>query len=64
MRKDDFTHRIYYNGPDSLQSELYPPPLPQPNTSPFRLQTGPSMRTVAEETLLKGGASGLGGGGD
>ena len=62
MRKDDFTHRIYYNGPDSLQATdlIWPlsPPLPQPNSSPFRLQTGPRMHTVAEEALLEGGEPG------
>jgi hypothetical protein len=65
MRKDDFTHRIYYNGPDSLQAtdSIWPlsPPLPQPNLSPFRLQTGPRMRTVAEEALLEGGSQEVGG---
>jgi hypothetical protein len=44
MRRDDFTHRIYYTAP-----------------FPFRLLTGPRMRTVEEEALQRGGAGGGGG---
>ena len=42
------------------QSDRYPP-LPQPNLSPFRLQTGPRMRTVAKGALLVGGSQEVGG---
>ncbi len=45
MRRDDFTHRIYYTAP-----------------FPFRLLTGPRMRTVEEEALQRGGAGGGEGG--
>jgi hypothetical protein len=69
MKKDDFTHRIYYNAPfplkldtsELLRADLQSLPSPS-HFVPFRLRIGPRMRTSAQQKGWSGRVLSAGGG--